>query len=324
MSFITDTIKRALIQMNRGMGTLERMGIVTYRDTVTWRGPKYRQKIFYGQEGHNRIGELIAQNKPLMIARLGATELSCLRFFLEYRRGSKKPYSAKVRYDMSNLSGFFPVDDESLDLFSVQFLNHLKHVDILAVWFNKYEYAICNDHCAEAELVELWSLEPFRFTNPWSRRLAGKKVLVVHPFAESIRKQYEEKRHQLFSSPDVLPNFELKTVKAVQSIAGSKVPFASWFDAYRQMCNEISEVDFDLCIIGAGAYGLPLAAFAKSMGKQAIHLGGVTQILFGIKGKRWEREFADSTAKLFNEHWIRPDELETPENKDVVEKGCYW
>ena len=324
MNPLSDIIKLALIQMNLGMGTLERMGFVTYGDIVSFREPKYRQKILYGQEGHNRIGEWIAQDKPLMIARLGATELSCLRFFLEHRMESKKPYSARVRYDMANLSGFFPVDDQALDAFSEQFLNHLKQVDILAVWFNKYEYAICNNHCAEAELVELWSLEPFRFTNPWSHRLAGKKVLVVHPFAESIRKQYEEKRHLLFSCPDVLPDFELKTVKAVQSIAGAKVPFASWFDAYHQMCNEIAGVDFDLCIIGAGAYGLPLAAFVKSLGKQAIHLGGVTQILFGIKGRRWEREFADSTAKLFNEHWIRPDELETPENKDVVEKGCYW
>ena len=73
MSPLSDIIKRALIQMNRGMGTLERMGFVTYRDIVTWREPKYRQKILYGQEGHNRIGELIAHNKPLMIARLGAT-----------------------------------------------------------------------------------------------------------------------------------------------------------------------------------------------------------------------------------------------------------
>jgi hypothetical protein len=84
-------------------------------------------------------------------------------------------------------------------------------------------------------------------------------------------------------------------------------------------------IDFDICLIGAGAYGLPLAYFAKTIGKQAIHLGGVTQILFGIKGRRWEKDdYADSTAKMFNEHWIRPMESETPALKDRVENGCYW
>ena len=99
--------------------------------------------------------------------------------------------------------------------------------------------------------------------------------------------------------------------------------FATWFDAYRHMCDRIAGIDFDICLIGAGAYGLPLASFAKKMGKQAIHMGGVTQILFGIKGRRWEQLYADSTGKLFNEHWIRPLASETPTNKDDVEKGCY-
>jgi hypothetical protein len=324
MSSITDPVKRALIHMNRFMGALERRNIVTYRDIVRWRAPRYNRPILFGQEGHDRIGELVACGNPLMIARLGATELSCIRFFLEKRKGGKRGYSRQVRYDMPNLSGFFPADDASLDRFSVMFLEQLKQVDLLAVWFNTYEETICNERCPQAELVELWSLEPFRFANPWSRRLAGKKVLVVHPFAESIRKQYAEKRRLLFPSPDVLPDFQLKTIKAVQSIAGSPVNFASWFDAYRHMCDEIAATDFDICLIGAGAYGLSLAAFAKGLGKQAIHMGGVTQILFGIKGRRWEREFADTTAKLFNEHWIRPEECETPANKDIVEDGCYW
>ena len=225
---------------------------------------------------------------------------------------------------MSNNAGFFPTDDDSLDAFSKLFLSHLKMVDVMAVWFNQYEDVICNTYCQDAELIDLTCLEPFHFATPWSSKLAGKKVLVVHPFADSIRKQYEEKRRLLFASPDVLPEFELKTLKAVQSIAGTRVDFATWFDAYQYMCDEIAKVDFDICLIGAGAYGLPLAAFAKSLGKKAIHLGGVTQILFGIKGKRWEQLYADTTAQLFNEHWVRPMVSETPESKDMVEKGCYW
>ena len=46
------------------------------------------------------------------------------------------------------------------------------------------------------------------------------------------------------------------------------------------------EIEFDVAIIGCGAYGLPLAVEAKRMGKQAIHMGGATQVLFGIKVNR--------------------------------------
>ncbi len=326
MNIINDFIKRELLRIDRLLDTLQNLHLVTItkEDLIKFRGTGYRRQIRFGQEGHDRVAELVSRKEPLLVARLGSVELSCLRFYLEKRNGKNKGYSGKIRSTMSNPAGFFPVDDASLDAFAELYLEHLPYVDAMGVWFNQYEDVICNTYCGHAELVDFDCLEPFRFSNPWSSRLAGRKVLVVHPFVASIKKQYEEKRHLLFSSPDVLPDFELKILKSVQSIAGSRVDFATWFDAYRHMCDEIAQVDFDICIIGAGAYGLPLASFAKQLGKQAIHLGGVTQILFGIKGRRWEREYADSTARLFNEHWVRPLPSETPAHKDRIERSCYW
>ena len=116
-------------------------------------------------------------------------------------------------------------------------------------------------------------------------------------------------------------------IKAVQTIAGEKSHFGNWFEALDYMKNEIANRDFDLLIVGCGAYGLPLAAFGKQMGKKAIHLGGGTQLLFGIKGKRWEgRYHGDDTrfADLFNEYWTYPSENEKPQNAEKVEGGCYW
>jgi hypothetical protein len=62
--------------------------------------------------------------------------------------------------------------------------------------------------------------------------------------------------------------------------------------------------DFDVAIIGCGAYGFPLAAHLKRLGKKAIYMGGATQLLFGIKGKRWDNYRLISN--FFNEHWVRP------------------
>ncbi len=326
MAFVSDYIKRKALRINRLLDTLHNLNLVviTKEDLIRFRGAGYRRHIFFGQEGHNRVAALISQSKPLLISRLGSVELSCLRFYLEQRLLKNKRFSRKIKTTMSYQAGFFSTDDSSLDAFAELYLEHLPSVDAMGVWYNQYEDVICNTYCPQAELVDLDCLEPFRFTTPWSSQLAGKKVLVVHPFAESIRKQYEEKRHLLFPTPDVLPDFTLLTLKTVQSIAGSKVDFSTWFDAFDYMRDEMAKVDFDICIIGAGAYGLPLAACAKQWGKQAIHLGGVTQILFGIRGRRWEREYADSTAQLFNEHWVRPLPSETPCNKDKIERSCYW
>ena len=326
MGFVSDYIKREALRINRLLDLLHNLNLVviTKEDLVRFRGTGYHRQIRFGQEGHDRVTAAITRNEPLLVARIGAVELSCLRFYLEKRVTGQKAYSRKIRTTMRNNAGFFPVDDASLDAFSEMFLNQLTQVDVMGVWFNPYEDVVCNNWCKDAELVDLDCFESFRFANPWSSRLAGRKVLVVHPFVDSIKKQYAEKRQHLFSSPEILPDFELKTLKTVQSIAGTQVDFPTWFDAYHHMCDQISNIDFDICIIGAGAYGLPLASYVKQLGKQAIHLGGVTQILFGIKGKRWELEYADSTAKLFNEHWVRPLPSETPAHTERVDKGCYW
>lgn len=118
----------------------------------------------------------------------------------------------------------------------------------------------------------------------------------------------------------------MKTLKAVQTIAGEKDDrFETWFEALEWMYNEAIKIDFDVAIIGCGAYGFPLAAKLKEAGKQAIHLGGATQLLFGIKGKRWKNNKAfDYVSKYFNNDWIYPLEEDTPKRAENIEDGCYW
>jgi hypothetical protein len=165
----------------------------------------------------------------------------------------------------------------------------------------------------------LVDLEPWYHNSPWTKALAGKKVLVIHPFEKTIKSQYK-KRTKLFANPNILPKFTLKTLKAVQSLGGNSDDFSNWFDALKHMEDKISSTDFDIAIIGCGAYGLPLAAHVKRMGKKAVHLGGATQLLFGIKGKRWE----DSNFKFINDYWVRPLEEEKPKAHKQVENSCYW
>jgi hypothetical protein len=223
---------------------------------------------------------------------------------------------------MSTNAGFFPTDDASLDAFSVEYGKAAAALDILGVWQNPYEDRAVRKFCPTANLVPLHSLEPYYFDTPWSRALAGMRVLVVHPFAASIRASFREARARLFKNPAVLPSFDLLTLKAVQSNAGALSGFISWFEALDHMKGQMAALDFDVCIVGAGAYGLPLAAHAKGLGKQAVHMGGASQVLFGIIGRRWEEHPIIKT--FINSSWRRPAPGETPPEAQSVEGGCYW
>lgn len=209
-----------------------------------------------------------------------------------------------------------------LERFCGEYEGALAQADAMAVWFYQGEERICRECCPSARLLMPEGLEPYYHQEPWTQVLAGRKILVIHPFRQSIVSQYAGKRELLFSDPRVLPRFDLTVIEAVQSIAATPTRHANWFDALDAMTQEMERTDFDVALIGAGAYGLPLAARAKRMGRKAMHLGGATQVLFGIKGRRWDRN--EVVRGFYNPHWVRPSAAETPARSRDVEGGCYW
>ncbi len=290
---------------------------------------------YIGQAASDVIKGYILSDQPCMIARIGTAEFYTFLRYLSIMKLNQYPFQKsldyifkqsesfwwdeRVRISMSIYVGFFPPTNDNLNRFCEQLLADIKYIDILGSWIAD-EYQIIH-RLNNPIIVKLTDLEPYYHEHPWSEALAGKTVLVIHPFVESIKRQYE-RRTLLFSDPRVLPEFTLKTLKAVQSIAGNPCGFDSWFDALDWMCEQISQTAFDVAIIGAGAYGLPLAAHVKRLGKKAVHLGGATQILFGIRGKRWDE--MPFFQKLYNEYWVRPLPSEVPPEHQRVEGGCYW
>ncbi len=269
------------------------------------------------EEGNKRIAQLIATGKPMAVSRFGSTELSVILRREAHR--NHRPYKNNDK-NLCELSGFFPYDEKLMDKFSEMMLGMVGEIDLLACWFSSLEEYIVGEYMPQTELTYLVAVEPYAFDKPWSKMLSGKKVLVIHPFEESILKQYL-RREKLFPNLNVLPEFELKTLKAVQTIAGEKDErFETWFEALEYMKGRMKEIDFDVAIIGCGAYGMPLAIEAKRMGKQAVHMGGATQLLFGIKGARWD----NTMSMYYNKYWIRPNENEQCPNQSIVEGGCYW
>ncbi|KHJ38170.1 hypothetical protein PBAC_17110 [Pedobacter glucosidilyticus] len=283
------------------------------------------KKILYhppleGPNCSSLIKEELKSNKASMIARFGSTEIKAilypsLPFYI-------RPFvKRRIFNNMNVLSGFFPSNEKSIRKFSEMMLKDMKLLDILGCW--RIEERFLEKNFKHAKRVKLVELEPYLQENPWTEVLEDKKVLVIHPFNNTIEQQYNTNRELLFNDSRVLPKFKsLETIKAVQTIAGNESDYEDWFAALDFMKAEMEKKDFEIVIIGCGAYGFPLAAHAKRMGKKAIHLGGPTQILFGIKGKRWlENQLFES---VINENFVFPSNQDQVSNSSSVEGACYW
>ncbi len=268
------------------------------------------------------IARLICLGKPAMVARFGGNEATCTAEAIGIQLGAKKDFSQKCIHYMHYNAGLFPIGSEMAMRFGQISTEAAKQVDLLAWWRSPMQDYLVKHVCSpNMKMTVLEDLEPYYSSTPWTAALKGKKVLVIHPFKNTIESQYQ-KREFLFENPNILPEFELKVLRAVQTIAGEKDErFADWEEALNYMHQEAMKIDFDVAIIGCGAYGMPLAAKIKESGKIAIHMGGATQLLFGIKGARWDHY---RVSKFFNEHWVRPSEEETPQAAKKVEGACYW
>lgn len=279
------------------------------------------------------IRTMLSSNQPCMIARFGSVELQAVVDYLnpptfanafQFIKGERPAwgYAPSTIRSMRINAGFFPPTRSMLDRFGQLMMDSQAHVDVLGCW--RREESVVLPYIDSVTRVPLYTLEPYYFDNPWTTALEGKRVLVIHPFEETIRKQHESGRYEhLFADPRLTPDYELVTLKAVQSIAGNKpAEFDDWFEALEWMKSEIDKKDFEIAILGCGAYGFPLAAYVKQIGKKAIHLGGAVQNLFGINSRAMND--SDRKRKLVNSYWVFPSAEETPPNKDLVENGRYW
>ena len=280
-----------------------------------WRYPA----VFGGVLGDHEAGLWIAaallSQKPVLVGRLGSVEA---RLLGEARCGR---FSRVTRREAHRNAGIFPNDSEGLESAAVRLESALEAVDLLALWDSPYQARLTAQLKSMPDRCSLPALEPWWQLNPWSAALAGRRVLVVHPFVQSIQAQWQ-RRERLFPGTPVLPEFQLQVLQPPLTLAGATAGFVSWSAALDELIARTSELRFDVALLGCGAYGLPLAAAIKGMGRPVLQLGGALQLLFGIRGRRWEA--IPPFAALMNEHWVRPLPEETPQASTQVDGGCYW
>ena len=279
---------------------------------------------------HQAISDALVSGKPFYVGRPGGTESEGMRFFVEKRLASRKPtppsYSTWFKEFAQRGPGVIHFSDFDLDIFCQHYFTATLEADILAYGrFAPGAVGIAQTVSKTWSVVTDFShLEPLlaleNNISPWTLALEGKKVLIVHPFETSIRKQYARRR-EVTNVSTFVPHFELDTLVPPLTFAG-ETSNAPWLETFTTLAQQAMARKFDVAIIGAGGYGLPLARAIKQAGRQAIHLGGTTQLLFGIRGKRWDSD--PEFSHFFDDTWVRPLPEETPRQIELVEGGIYW
>lgn len=282
-----------------------------------------KNPLHSAQEGNDEIARKIIQKEPFAFCRFSFVEMDIMVKCQTEKYWKIATYKRnKELVDMFRMVG--EPKYKGIQRFASIMEKATEDADIIGIWRPMLMADAYLEHIkrnAEPYVSHADCVQSYTRVKPWTKELEGKKVLVVSPFSEEVKSQYQ-RRELLWENKDILPEFELDTLDSVWYFAGCKDErFSNWFEALDYLYKEIMKKDFDIVLLGCGPFGFPLATMVKNAGKQAIHMGGAVQILFGIKGKRWDDS---SVGGYYNEYWIRPGEKTKPKDAEKLDKECYW
>jgi hypothetical protein len=262
--------------------------------------------------------------------------MQVIHFWTTYRKQGI-PYPPGMLETLERVSGVWEATPESCDAWAKEYSEALGLLDGLSAgWYTPYaqqELKFLNEYAPNSFKMPLRCLEPY-YVSPerrWTRLLAGKRVAVVSSFAETIQEQ-------VFKSDQLWLN--LDSTQTVLPIETSWIPIRTYFppkismggstgwnckgwqDAVDSIVEKVLRTNAEIVLIGCGALGMCIGGRLREAGRSVILLGGAIQVLFGIKGKRWESH--PIISKFWNSAWVYPSAEETPLGATSIEGGCYW
>lgn len=270
------------------------------------------------------IQTALQENRGLAIGKLGTSELALLT----------QPLTYGVVHNATHNAGLWPVTELK------QWTDHMLETVLLAMdalveWQGATEKTLLNQHAKQSHRLVLRALEPYYQADPknqWTHCLPA-DIAVISPFATSIQTQVQKglrsvwiKKPDLWTDEPRVHCIRTGCSPFLDSQGDAAWPAAilkgGWRAAVDACVQQVLATPARLVLVGCGALSLPIVAALKQAGCVAIHLGGATQILFGIRGLRWDKHSV--IAGLYGPAWISPAVSETPRGAQMIEGGCYW
>ncbi len=273
------------------------------------------------KEAQQYLFNKITNGEPFAATRLGKTESIIVG---EYMKNEK--YDDETLKWLYSTSGFFSeneINERDVDRYAEATINAVRETDMHMVVFKENIEVVNAYMSAQAAVCRWYGGGIYDGTESdvvWTDALKGKKILVISPYARTVETQYE-KREKIYCDRHRLPEFELITYQMISTQMGEHCGFRDFFDAYEKVKADIRQIDFDIALIAAGAYGYLLSCDIKEMGKQAIELCSYLMPFFGIKTKR--HVVQEYINRYYNEYWSFPID-EPPPYAQQVENGAYW
>ena len=286
-----------------------------------------------------KINNILLSNKPIFISRIGGSDMN---FVFKYLMNTNYDIEFKI---LKEFNGYFDNSDDKkiIDLnikkFVKFYIDSLKNneftsfVEFLGMFINKSLYntlTIHRDNLLNKLFINRSIIFDYNstFCNPefiingmdiWAK---GKKILFISPFSESIKYQYNKKEY--IHNNLEMPYFDLLTYKTpITYNDGNKINFKNannWFEACDIIFNDIKNIDFDIAFLSCGCYANELGYRIKNiLKKKAIYLGGGLNLLFNIRGKRYENKIWKPIAdKYLNYNY----QIKAFETKEIENTKC--
>ena len=270
----------------------------------------------YGWDGNQRLAAYIKSKKgPFVIPRVAGIENHAA--MLGHTHGVIRDSARRV---LKNNTGLLFDGPKSVQAFSKKYLEAFEHCDLYASWepWSQYVKHIQESQTFVQQLFPkpqfgAFVLDIYNFVSgePWTRALAGKRILIVSPCVNEAPQAYPV---------DLFPGCTFVFVKP--PMTQGEEENRGWETEFADLCSRVALVEFDVALCSCGGYGNPLCAFIYSLGRSAIYVGGVLQMYFGIYGERWLREQKDACNLYMTASWKRRSS--PPKGFEAIENGCYW
>jgi hypothetical protein len=300
---------------------------------------------------YHQIKQALETKQPIVIGKIGTNELLLIYCYHLILQGKIEEFPHDVLHEIEYGAGLYPIDKTTIETFIKMYLDSLRSIDVFASWndrFIDFEHALYSRYISNSSklnngiscILELTALESFYTSREhwWQTLFAGRCILVISPFTDSIQKQLASgKRQRVWRGswsgfwPD---NIEFKFIKfehpwsllskeekANPTLATSR----TFVDKLKRFENKIDSIgDFDIALIAAGCYSIPLCSYIKNNKLRiAFHLGGGLQMMFGVYGARWNIS-SGIFKEYVNDEWIRPSGTEIPAGFKMQEGGAYF
>lgn len=280
------------------------------------------------EETHRHIAEIVIAGRPFAVARPGVLEARWTDLVLRHRLTALEPLHPSSDLLPPGLESWSDATVAGLDEFCVRYAAAAFGAEILAHWPTERQWDLHGSPlCAGRQVhIRASDLSPFSAlqagVSPWTQALAGLRLMIVHPFEQSIRTQWG-RRADISIVRDLMPDAQIEVIRPpILSHDPGRYWLGDrrWVDQLAGTLDSVAAQEFDVALVAAGPLGLLIADGIRLLGRTAIHLGGTLQLLFGIRGGRWDRKavYPDS-----DDSWIRPIPEDVAPEIRGMEGGAY-